>query len=183
MNASARSGVRYGLVPNLAPEVAVFAGVGKGAWEASLGLSWTLESTTATTLTDGTVESAFGMNVAWLGGCFHPLRFARVVFSACAHVGGGASNVTLLSGDVTRLLSAGQAPWVGAQLQPRLRLLPRSNLIIEIGADLTVPITRRDYSLCASTHVTNCPANQRLYVFQQTIVGASGFLGVGTSIP
>jgi hypothetical protein len=178
MTVVARGGVRYGLVPNVAPEVSVFAGVGKGRWEASLGLSWTLALTTTTTLKNGTAEYAFGMNIAWLGGCFHAIRFAKSVLSTCAYVGGGAST------SIAPAWNARPPPWTGASLQPRLRLIPHPNLTIELGADLTAPITRHNVWLCTSeTDLTQCASSQLVKVFEQTAISAAGFLGVGMSIP
>ncbi|MDC0746107.1 hypothetical protein [Polyangium mundeleinium] len=168
MTLTARGAARYGLLPSVAPEVALFAGVGKGRWEASVGMSWMPEVRTS----EGAF--AFGLNAVWLGGCFHPLRFWRATLSTCGHVLGGAVHGVVVKLAPYEPVDPGEKAWAAVSLSPRLRLSPVSPLVVEIGGDVTLPLTRYRF------HVEGAPPET---VFEQTVIGGSGFVGVGLSIP
>lgn len=168
MTLTARGAARYGLLPAIGPEVALFAGVGKGRWEASVGLSWMPEVRTSDD------AFAFGLNAVWLGGCFHPLRFSRAMLSTCGHVLGGAVHGVVVKLESFEPVATGEHAWAAVSLSPRLRLSPVSPLVVEIGGDVILPLTRYRFQVAGDPPET---------VFEQPAIAGSGFVGVGVSIP
>lgn len=107
------------------------------------------------------------------GGCFHPLRFWRATLSTCGHLLGGAVHGVVVKLAPYEPVDPGEKAWAAVSLSPRLRISPGSPLVVEIGGDVTLPLTRYRF------HVEGPPKT----VFEQTEIAGSGFVGVGLSIP
>lgn len=164
----ARGAIRYGILPDFAPDVGLFTGLSHKRWEISAGMSWMPE-----VLHDGV---ALGMNTAWLGGCFHMRQSPKPVLSICGY--GLASRIHAYSAAKgVDLENPGEQTWGAFAVAPRLRHA-FSWLFFEVGIDVIVPLNEYSYSVTKVLD-PSLPAN----TFSQRPVAGSAFLGLGVSIP
>lgn len=181
LQVAARGGLGIGLVPGIASEMSLFTSLGRGRGEATFGLSWTPETTITVPIGANDVTYAFGMNVAWFGGCFHALKMPRVVISTCAGGAIGSIHSAVASIDAAMPADVGERSWFGVSAAPRLRVFPQHHVFVETGMNVILTLHQRTYTACPAP---SCPGEALAQtVFAQHWLALSGFLGVGVSIP
>jgi hypothetical protein len=115
-------------------------------------------------------DFSFGLTAAWLGVCAELWRAKSVAVSACGSALLGAIHAVVY---VLEPTNPGDEPWAGAALTPKVLVRLAGPLAAELGGDLVFPFTREPFT------VRGLPGS----VFQESVVGGAGFVGLGLSIP
>jgi hypothetical protein len=84
----------------------------------------------------------FGLTAFEIGGCGVPWRNRWFELVGCLGVWGGALHTSVYS---LAPVSPGDYPWIAASLTPRLRVLLPAQILVEVGGDAMVPMTRRNF--------------------------------------
>ena len=115
-------------------------------------------------------DFAFGLTAAWLGACAQAWGGRPVSLAVCAKVLLGALHAVVYQLEPTE---PGDRFWSGASLAGQARFRIVGPLVLEVGGELLVPITRQRFMV----------SGQSAPVFQESAAGVAGFAGLGVSIP
>jgi hypothetical protein len=115
-------------------------------------------------------DFGFGLTAAWLGACAQAWGERAVALSACGKLFAGGIHAVVYALEPTQ---PGDRLWAAASVSAQIRVRVVGPLVAELGAEGLVPITRQPFLVHGQSGT----------VFQESVVGAAGFAGVGVSIP
>lgn len=166
------SGTSIGLLPAPSPAISLSAGFGRGRWEVDARLLMLVAA-------EHDVEPfSLGMTGGLVGGCFRFVNQPRIAFLGCGHVIVSALHTFITSVTTEKAgatpIDAGNIPWFGLSISPRLRILLAKPLALQIGMDLVVPVIGAD--------ILDAPGPNERSVFTQTPIAVVPLAEIGVTI-
>ena len=165
---TARALLTTGIVPNLAPGIALSA-----QWRISHWVSLTAGMMHLGEQPAANPTFAFGSTLGWIGACADVAHFSRVVAGPCLHIVGGSVHAVVHTHPTIIGTGPGQRAWVGSALGGRAGVRIVGPLYAELGAEAVLPWTRYAFVL----------RDDPSPVYLQPAVGSVFYLGVGVAFP
>ncbi|HVU06073.1 MAG TPA: hypothetical protein VHE30_30190 [Polyangiaceae bacterium] len=155
-----------GLLPKASPGVSVEGSLGTTRFRVTEGLSWYPDEQTA----DG--RFAFGLATVDTGGCVGGRLGRTAVLQGCGALQLGSQHAAVLALETLVPHDKGPHFWMAGTLGPRLAVELGGPVRLEAGVDVVLPIFRKAFQIQSGTPI-----------FQSSVPGGIGWLGVGFSAP